>query len=1033
MKFRPPPPLLFLLLLLGSAYAALAQPLRIEYFTVNDGLSSRDVTDLHVGADGFLWVGTLDGLNRFDGHSFLRFGESPGADTRLSRGTVSGVAADNDGHLIVTFRDVYAYFDRFDPRDFSVTPVRLAPSTGISGYPRAIRTDGLGRTFAVTVGERGTLLYEYTPEGFQEIVQLPDDWGTIAPRSELLPLANGQFLLYDEEHAFRHLAADGRPLDTLFAGNAAPRRFYDFAEGPDGFVYFTFRDGWPLFRWWPGSGLPPTPVPGLDDGLRYPRIYRDELGQLLLPATEDILGELQPDEYYLLDTTGRLSLFEEPLPTDRRVTALAAHNWRETTYLGLREGLGVVERYANPVRTFLENDREDESFQHTISGLCEDEIGRVYAADRRGNLFFIDPGAGRVDPLTLLDAEGAPLRLREVGGLLHDPARQAIWGFGRPTGRTTAGLLFRHDIASGLTDSYRTEQPTQSLALAPDGQTLYLAGRDPRRVSVLTRFNPTSGEFTTVEGFNRPRSPGGGMGVNALLVQPDGRLLVGTTNRGLVTFDPATEETRQHVLVDTEGAQLGNRSVNVIRPDSAGYWVGTDGGLYFLSTAPAAPPLAFTRQDGLSSNVVQSIVADTAGGLWLGTRNGLNYLPADRNTRGCRRYFREDGLANDEFTPGHGLRDRGGRYVFGGVNGLTVFRDGDLSSEMAGADVMLTSVVVYGRGRDSVYNRRLDELRQLTVFAHQKGMSFSFALPVGQRPSSSRIRVKLDGFDEDWQELLNERTVRYNNIPAGHYRLLVQGAGANGNYGDRMFSLDVHVRQYVIERLWFQALLILIFAGLITFMLQSKLRERLRNERLRTQLSSDIHDEVSGLLAGITLQAELLKSRTDDEKLRQRLHTVGEAGRSAMSKMSDVIWSIDSRRDTIGNLLQRMQEHADEVLLPLDIRYEFSAEGFDRDKKLPGTVRQDVYFIYKEAINNIARHSRATRVDIRLRQFAQTFEMYVRDNGVGEGGGAAGAVPTTKTGQGLDNLRMRANRLGGTITARQHNGYALLFRRKRLA
>jgi hypothetical protein len=182
-----------------------AQPLRIEYFTVNDGLSTRDINSLYIGKDGFLWVSTMDGLNRFDGQSFRRFGEDPGAATGLSRSAIDNVKTDNEGKFVVTFRDFYGYFDRFDPRDFSVEQVRLIPSTGIMGYPRSIITDDLGRTFVVSIGPEGTFLYEYTPnrederKNFTPIYHEPADaWTTLAPRVELLPLSSGQFLLYEE-------------------------------------------------------------------------------------------------------------------------------------------------------------------------------------------------------------------------------------------------------------------------------------------------------------------------------------------------------------------------------------------------------------------------------------------------------------------------------------------------------------------------------------------------------------------------------------------------------------------------------------------------------------------------------------------------------------------------------------------------------------------------------------------------------------------------------------------------------------------
>ncbi len=995
--------------LLASPIAA--QPLRIEYFTVNDGLSTRDVNDLHIGKDGFLWVATMDGLNRFDGQAFLNFRQGDTAQGGLSRGSIATIRADNEDKLVLTFRDFYGFYDRFDPRDFTVEQVRLAPSTGVIGYPRTITTDRDGRTFAVTIGEEGTILYEYFPEGFRELCRQPDDgWTTFAPRVELLPLENGQFLLYDEEHDFRVISANGVLLGKLSIDAARPRRFHAFAEGPDGYVYLAFRDGYPLWRWRPGTGNRPEPVPGLDDGLFYPYIYRDELGQLMFVGSEDLFGQPQPDEYYLLDTAGRFSIFEEPLPQEIDLTAMAAVNWRETTYLGLRDGLGVIERYVNPVRTYLENPGGETINQHLVTGLCTDGEDRTYVLERDGQVYYLDAGSDRLDTLSLVYAEsGTRVSFRDGRALLYDSIGQAVWGAAQIVGRQSGGLLFRYDLPSATTETYRTEYPLVALAQLPDG-TLYAAGTDPARVSVLLRFDAESEELNTVDNFNPAGEPNAGIRINALLATADSQLLIGTDDRGLLSYDPVRDEVHFEQGQDDAFFGLQQLTINtILKADLRGYWIGTDAGLQRIYDGEVRENIG--RRDGLSSNTVLGIVPDTSGGLWLSTRNGLVHLPADRPGGQFRRYYQEDGLSNDEFLPGAALCDRTGRYFFGGVNGLTVFRDADLSSQSAGADVMLTEVILYSRGKDRRVNTNISRLNQVTVLAHEKGVAFSFALPVGQRPSSSRIRVKLDGFDDDWQELRNERTVRYNNLKSGHYELQVQGAGANGNYGTGIYRLDVHVRQYIYEKLWAQATILLLIGGLLFYNFREKSRAKLNNEKLRTQLSSNIHDEVGGLLAGITLQAELLKSRTQDEDMRNRLHKVGDAGRSAMSKLSDIIWSIDSRRDTIGNLLQRMQEHADEILLPLDIRYDFTAVGFDPEDELPGNIRQDLYLLFKEALNNIARHSQATRVEIRLEQFAQTFELFIRDNGKGQPVGEAAGAVSSKQGQGKDNIQMRAARL----------------------
>ncbi len=1036
---------LALLFSLLWSFTGIAQPLRIEYFTVNDGLTAREINDLYIGKDGFLWVSTMDGLNRFDGQSFRHFGGVSAEEASLSRGGIASVTADNEEKFIVTFRDFFGYFDRFDPRDFSVEQIRLVPSTGVIGHPRAIITDQFGRTFVVTIGTEGTFLYEFTPGkgdgrmGFTSIYHEPNDaWTTLAPRVELMVLTNGQFLLYDEEHGFRHLSARGKLISRPFEETSGQRRFYTFREAKDGQVYLSFRDGYPLFRWRPETK--PVPVSGLDDGLRYPRIFQDERGQLMLLATEDILGEQLPDEYYLVDTTGQLSLFEEALPTQRVVTAMAAIDFQETVYLGLREGLGVVERYVNPVKTYLEVPAGNDLFRNTMRGICQDNDGRVYVMEEDGVIYTMDADADRLDTLLLRSAEDTTgiIDFRKGGDLLFDQKKNGIWGYALQVGLAKGGLLFFYDIDEQKTYVQKTKYPITAMNFGPDGH-LYMGASDPKRIGLLLKRNDDEGSFTEVIGGEG--APLLGLRINYLLPVENGKLLIGTQNRGLVAYSPKEDSVRFFDDLSADGPirEANGMPVYTLYEEEKGnYWAGTDGGLVEYDRA-GHKLRHFGRQDGLSSNIIYGIVPDTSGGFWLSTQNGLVRMPKDPSPGSIRRYYREDGLSNDEFSTTSYLRDASGRYFFGGTNGLTVFREENLSANAAGADVMLTEVKISGRESERILSRNLDELRQVTIFPSEKSVAVSFALPAGQRPSSSQFRYRLEGFNDDWVSLTNERTIRFNNLGSGSYRLRVQGAGANGNYGDQELTLALNVRQYVVEQLWFQVGLVATFAFLLLIILQARLREKLRNEQLRTQLSSDIHDEVSGLLAGITLQAELLKNKTDDEKLKSRLHTVGEAGRSAMSKMSDVIWSIDSRRDTIGNLLQRMQEHADEVLLPLDIRYDFKASGFDEKSEIAGTTRQDLYFIYKEAINNIARHSNATKVEIELEQFVQQFELFIRDNGTPSEGEKPGSltspgtrVRAPKTGQGKDNMHMRAKRMKADLSIDDRAGYTLTLRMRRL-
>ena len=144
--------------------------------------------------------------------------------------------------------------------------------------------------------------------------------------------------------------------------------------------------------------------------------------------------------------------------------------------------------------------------------------------------------------------------------------------------------------------------------------------------------------------------------------------------------------------------------------------------------------------------------------------------------------------------------------------------------------------------------------------------------------------------------------------------------------------------------------------------------------------------------------------------------------------MSDVIWSIDSRRDRLRELINRMEEHADEVLLPIEIRYHLETHQMETDGPIPANIRQNIYFIYKEAINNVAKHAQATHVDIWMGNRGNHFELLIKDDGVGDG---ENTTKKGKKGQGLANLRMRAQRLGAELSILSGDGFTIHLRMKK--
>jgi signal transduction histidine kinase/tetratricopeptide (TPR) repeat protein len=187
-------------------------------------------------------------------------------------------------------------------------------------------------------------------------------------------------------------------------------------------------------------------------------------------------------------------------------------------------------------------------------------------------------------------------------------------------------------------------------------------------------------------------------------------------------------------------------------------------------------------------------------------------------------------------------------------------------------------------------------------------------------------------------------------------------------------------------------------------------REALRQEALRTRIASDLHDEVGSMLTQISMQSTLLREGHYTPAQQQAyLDQMADASRRAARQMSDAVWSIDARYDSVASLLDRLRDHAYEVLPSAGLEFDFAAEPTVVTVPLPLTTRQALYYIYKEALHNVVKHAQARQVCVRVRLVDQQLELLVRDDG-------QGLPPADRLGgQGLPNMRMRAQTVGGTV------------------
>ena len=187
-------------------------------------------------------------------------------------------------------------------------------------------------------------------------------------------------------------------------------------------------------------------------------------------------------------------------------------------------------------------------------------------------------------------------------------------------------------------------------------------------------------------------------------------------------------------------------------------------------------------------------------------------------------------------------------------------------------------------------------------------------------------------------------------------------------------------------------------------------REARRQEALRTRIAADLHDEVGSMLTQISMQSTLLREGGYAPAQQQAyLDQMAEASRRAARQMSDAVWSIDARYDSAASLLDRLRDHAHEVLPPAGLELDFAADAGIEAVAVPLATRQALYYIYKEALHNVVKHAQARQVQVRLRLLGRALALEIRDDGRGT------VAASRPGGQGLPNMRMRAQAVGGTL------------------
>jgi signal transduction histidine kinase len=240
------------------------------------------------------------------------------------------------------------------------------------------------------------------------------------------------------------------------------------------------------------------------------------------------------------------------------------------------------------------------------------------------------------------------------------------------------------------------------------------------------------------------------------------------------------------------------------------------------------------------------------------------------------------------------------------------------------------------------------------------------------------------------------------NLNPGEYVFHVKAANSEGIWNEPGTSLKVIIHPPFWETWWFVCAGIIFIVVVVYGIFCYRIAQSLKLERLRNKIAADLHDEVGASLTCLSIYSSMLDNGIDKNELRKYLQSISDLSREVVGTMSDIVWSVDVRDDSMGDLIIRMKDFATDVLASKNIAVVFTVSGIDESKLLDPVLKQNLYLIFKESMNNIIKHAEASKIEIQLINNRRAFSMKIRDNGKGF------SVGYSEKGNGVRNMLKRA-------------------------
>lgn len=475
-------------------------------------------------------------------------------------------------------------------------------------------------------------------------------------------------------------------------------------------------------------------------------------------------------------------------------------------------------------------------------------------------------------------------------------------------------------------------------------------------------------------------------------------------------------EDKFHYLTTANG--LVNNVVNTTFADTEGrIYAGTFKGINIIENLKVVDTIDVN--DGLSNNAISGIEEGENGDLYVSTFNGFNILKRNGDKFSIRKLYKKDGLVGNDFTQEGSFIDREGNIWLGTLYGVSKYNpNADLPNNIP-PNIYMSELEIFNKPFPiNNYEEKL-ELKY-----DQNYLKFSYTGINLSSPQEIVYNYKLQGVDTNWV-ISKENNIQYTGLEPGNYIFEVK-AKNEWDYWSDPIKLTFAINPAIWQTWWVKFIVVSLIVGTMWLAFRYRLLNLLRIERLRTRIASNLHDEVGSLLTQIAINADSLLYTNDQSKVKEKSGFIRQKSEEVIGMMSDVIWSIDSRNDNMESLVDRIHNFAISFIEQRNIKLNYNSEVIDLQKKIKIEFRQNVMMIVKEAINNAVKYSGSSEIELKLKYSNNKFEIIIRDNGKGVD------LENIKYGNGLKNMKMRADLIKAEIYYKNDNGFTIYLIKNKL-